>query len=97
MPPIPYARPGEKQPFNWKRWLIISVVFGLIGVNKQRLIDLVKTYAAPGILGLDKKLSDVLIENLMYIGNCSIMIYSMNQMCRGRECLYGLGSSAVLR
>jgi len=42
MPPIPYPRPGEKQAYNWKRWFVIAIAFGLIGANKQRIIDLIK-------------------------------------------------------
>ncbi|KAF8579074.1 aldehyde dehydrogenase [Ramaria rubella] len=41
MPPIPYPRPGETPPFNWKWWTMLACLFVLLAINQQRLIMLI--------------------------------------------------------
>ncbi|KAF8519640.1 NAD-aldehyde dehydrogenase [Hysterangium stoloniferum] len=42
LPTIPYPRPGESAPFNWKRYVTFAVVFAAVAMNKQRITNFIK-------------------------------------------------------
>jgi hypothetical protein len=43
LPTIPYPRPGHSAPFQWQRYVTLAVVFIAVAMNKQRIINMIKS------------------------------------------------------
>ncbi|KAF8585282.1 aldehyde dehydrogenase [Ramaria rubella] len=42
LPPIPYARPGAKEPLHWGRWVLLSLSLAVLAANHQRVLKALK-------------------------------------------------------